>query len=315
MNDLAMAGPGLGAVHPAIDHALAAFDAPSACCASRAIADALAERLACDDPWTGSRLTGDGYPCEIAFATSDARVRFTVEPGAPSLAAGARLDVAARVLERLGDPAIPQAMVAGLREMQAAGPLSYGAWIGGRVGAHGFAGKLYVEVPPGAALRARSLQLPGREVTPRMVAYVPATGTFEAYFRARALEPGELAAVLVAIGAEQRAQQVHDFIEEAHGHRIRDRYPGPVGVSYGWPNPDRLTLYFYARSMWGPDAAIRRGFSHVARGLGADDGAYLRATEPMAERNDWKTWHGLFGLTLDTAGALSAAIGIRPVAP
>ena len=316
MNDLAEAGRPLTVpLDPAIDHALAAFGALAAQRASRSIGEALFERLAGDEPWGGSRLTGDGYPCEIAFATADTRVRFTVEPGERTLAPNERLELAAGVLERLGDPAIAPAVLAGLREMQSTGPLAYGAWVGGRVGAQGFTGKLYAEVPAGAPLRSRTLQLPHRELAPRMIAYVPASRAFEAYFRVRALEAGELAAVLAAAGCEQRAQAVHEFVEEAHGHRIRDRYPGPVGVSYGWPRPDRVTLYFYARAMWGPDAAIRRGFSRVARALGGDDTAYLRATSPMAERNDWKTWHGLFGLTLDAGGALSAAIGIRPVAP
>ena len=315
MNDLAIARTLPAHLHPAICWLLSAFEPSAADAALQTIGDALAERLAGDRPWSGSRLTGDGFPCEIGFATSDARVRFTIEPGMRALPPAERLDVAAQVLERLGDPAIPHAIIVGLREMQATGPLAYGAWVGGRVSAHGFAGKVYVETPAGAALKSRSLQLTDRELLPRMIAYAPASRAFEVYFRAPALEPGELAAVLVAAGGEHSARTVHELIEEARGRRIHDRYPGPVGVSYGWPPPDRVTLYFYARAMWGPDAAIRRGFSRLARSLGADDSVYLRATEPVSERNDWKTRHGLFAITLDAAGGVSAGIGIRPVAP
>ena len=302
-------------IHPAIDHALASFDAPRAGIAARAICAALAARLAGGgDPWGGSRLTGDGFPLEIAFSTADDRIRATVEPGARTLPAAARLEVVATILEGLGEP-VPRPVLDGLLAMQAAGPLAYGAWLGLRAGAQGVAGQAYVEVPRGAPLRARSLPLGSREVTPRMIAYTPSSASFEAYVRVRALEPGELPAVLAPIGGEARVPSLLEFIEEAHGYRIRERFPGPVGVSYGWPSSERVTLHFYARAMWGPDAAIRRGFCRVARGLGWDDATYLRATAPIAERNDWKTFHGLLAVTLDAGGAVSLGIGVRPVAP
>lgn len=316
MNDLAeSACIDVAAAHPAIAHVLSAFDASAAGAASRAIAEALAERLACEDPWVGSRLTGDGFPCEFAFSTADARVRFTVEPGARTLAPRERLDVAVHVLERLGHPPISRATITALRDMQASGELAYGAWIGGRAGPLGFTGKIYVEVPRGAALRSRSLAALARAASPRMIAFMPASAAFEAYLRIGTLSPAALPAVLAPVGGERHARAVHEFVEDVHGRRIHDRYPGHIGVSYDWPRAERLTMYFYAGALWGPDAAIRRGFSRAARMLGADDAPYLHATQPMAERDTWKTSHGLFGVTLDAAGGLSAAIGIRPLAP
>lgn len=319
MNDQAVAFPRKlvsEAIHPAIDHALSSFDAARARAAARATALALAGRLEGGrGAWGGSRLTGDGFPYELAFSTVDDRVRFTVEPGPCTLAPSSRLDVASQALVRLGEPAVPEPVLEDLRAMQACAPLTYGAWLGCRVGAAGAAGKVYVEMPAGAPFRARSLPLGARDLTPRMVAFSPSTGAFEAYFRVGFLAPGELPAVLVPAQGEGRAEWLHALIEDAHGRRIRDRFPGPVGVSYPWPHGDRVTLHFYARAMWGPDAAIRRGFSRVARNLGWDDRVYLRVTKPLADRNDWKTYHGLFGITLDVAGALSVGIGIRPLEP
>jgi hypothetical protein len=199
--------------------------------------------------------------------------------------------------------------------MQSGHDLAFGAWLGCRAGPQGVTAKLYAEVPAGASWRARSVDLGAQEAPPRIVAYLPASGTFEVYTRVRRAHPGEIPALLAAGGAEHHAAHVHDYIEELQGRRLRDRLPGPVGVSYEWPRGERVTLHFYARALWGPDAAIRREFSRAMRALRWDDAPYLRATEPIAERNDWRTYHGLVGVTLDGAGAVSLGIGIRPIAP
>lgn len=303
-------------IHPAIDHALSAFDAASARAAGHACMVALAERLAAsDDPWSGSRLTGDGLPFEISFCTADDRVRFTAEPGARSLAAGERLEAAARVVDWLGAPAIPLEVLRGLRSMQAGHELGFGAWIGCRAGAKGITTKVYVEVPDAVPFGARSVDPGVRGIAPRIVAYLPSSGTFEVYLRARKASPGELPALLASGGLEREGASALEYIELIHGHRLRDRLPGPVGVSYAWPKAGHVTLHFYARALWGPDAAIRRDFSRAGRALGWDDAPYLRATQAIAERNEWRTCHGLVGLTLDAAGTRALTIGLRPVAP
>lgn len=302
-------------LHPAIDYALSAFDTRRARIAAQAISAALAMRLAGGgDPWVGSHLTGDGFPFELGFSTADDRIRATVEPGARMLPAAARLGAAVSILEGLTEP-IPRTVFEGLQTMQAAGSLAYGTWIGLRASAQDVSGKIYVEVPHGVPLRARSLPFGSRKVIPRMIAYTPSSRTFEVYLRVHALEPSELPTVLSPIGGEAYAPWLHEFIEDARGYPIREHFPGPVGVSYGWPSSDNITLYFYARAMWGPDIAIRRGFSRVARGIGWDESRYLSATAPISKRNDWKTYHGLFAVTLDVVGVVSLGIGIRPVTP
>jgi hypothetical protein len=319
MTYLAHPSAGLGAIHPAIDHAPAAFPPADARLAAAVIRHACGGRIASADPdaWKGSRLTGDGFPFELGFATSDARLRFTVEPGTRTTAQHARLANAATVAAMVGGVvAAPQALE-GLRAMQEKAALAYGAWLGCRIGPGGADCKLYVEVPPGAPFRVESLVLEGREVTPRMVACDLASGAIEAYCRVRSLEPRHLPAVLASIGAEARAPDVFHFIEEAYGHRIRERLPGPsIGVSFvrNEARP-RVTLHFYARSLWGSDGGIRRGFSRVAQGTGWDDRAYQGVTEPLANRDEWRTYHGLFGLTVDASPNLALSIGVRPMAP
>jgi hypothetical protein len=322
MTDLAepfVHATGLGSIHPAIDHALSAFPAAEALQAAAAIRCACGPRLASGVPeaWTGSRLTGDGFPLEISFSTADPRLRFTVEPGGRGLPMRERLEFAASVVETVGGIGVPEATLSGLRAMQADTPLAYGAWVGCRTASSGTDCKLYVEVPRGAPMRVRSLVLDERDVVPRMLAYSPSGNSFEAYCRVPSLEPRHLPAVLEGIDGEARARWLLEFIEDAYGHRVRERLPGPsVGVSFlRHAQEKRVTLHFYARALWGSDSGIRRGFSRIARAIGWDDEAYLRVTAPLAERDEWRTYHGLFGITIDAAHCMFLSIGVRPIAP
>ena len=199
--------------------------------------------------------------------------------------------------------------------MQRGASLCYGAWIGCRVGPDGPVFKLYAEVPADRRLPehcASGFTLPDRPVVPRMVAYAPAKGMWESYVRVPSFEPIHLRAVLDFGGFLSMAARMVDLIEDAYGHAIRGRLPGPsVGVSYvdGVPG---VTLHFYARSLWGSDARIRRGVARVAGARGWGPERYLKVTEPLANRESWKTYHGLFGITVDSAG-ISFAVGVRPV--
>ena len=307
------------AVHPAIGRALSAFDQPLASSAE-GLARALLEARAGRTPpgrWGGSPLTGDGFPFELAFCTADHRLRFTVEPGAPDLEPSNRLDAANAVLRRLGAEAMPADLLEACRAMQGQGPLKYGAWISCRVGAEGCAFKRYVEVPAEAQgpLTQAPVRLPDRVVLMRMIGYSAGAETVETYARISSLEPRHVAAVLAPAGLEARAAECLAFIEAAYGHTIRGRLPGPsVGVSYvrGPGAAPRVTLHFYARALWGSDARIRTRFSCIAAAFGWNPDVYLRVTEPMHAREDWKTFHGLLGITLDPSG-MSLTIGVRPV--
>jgi hypothetical protein len=309
-------------IHPAIDHALTGFAPHIAGRAAEVIRQMLSDRYASDrsDSWSGSCLTGDGFPFELSFSTSDERARFTLEPGPSGLDPRRRLDVAESLINMTAASPLPSEVMETLKTIQTDGQLKYGAWIGCRISENDITLKLYSEVPLDGcrdSVDMPSLKLHHRAIIPKMIAYTPVSREFETYLRVPSFEPHELPAVLAPAGMEDRARWVMEFLEDAYGHVIRERLPGPsVGVSYasdqGLP---RVTLHFYARALWGSDARIRRGFSRVASMFGWNPESYLNVTRPIAERESWKCFHGIFGITLDRSSQASLTIGVRPVAP
>jgi hypothetical protein len=319
------AGPGLAipggpGLHPAISHALSSGPAALGERAEAVIRSLLRDRVADPSPdaWRSSRLTGDGFPFELAFSTADARVRFTLEPGMAKLHPRERLEVAIDAMRAAGSEPVPEEVAQHLGAMQAGAELAFGGWVGARVGLEETVFKLYAEIPPGApAMRLveRPIALGDRTAVQRMVAYAPAARAFEWYLRVPSLEPRHLPAVLGPAGKEAEASRLLEIVADAYGHPITGRLPGPsVGVSYlsgrGAPT---VTLHFYARALWGSDARIRRGFTRVAQQLGWDPEPYLEVTEPMATREDWRTFHGILGISLDRENGVSMTIGLRPV--
>jgi hypothetical protein len=306
-------------IHPAIDGALSLFAPTIAQDAGRLLRRMLDSRVqtAGGDPWRGSRLTGDGFPVEFSFSTADDRLRFTVEPGAPSLDPAHRIEIAMDILRHAGAP-IPTGIARSFRSLQHTGALEYGAWIGCRVAEGGAAFKLYAEVPEKTEpipFFGPRLVLPDRTVTTRMVAYSPGTKAFETYARVPSLEPRHVPALLAPAGLQHQAGEFLEFLVGAYGFSIRGRVPGPsVGVSYTTVGAEttRVTLYLVARVLWGSDSRIRREFVRVATPQGWNADAYLRLTDPIATREGWRTAHGLLGVTLD-ACTQSLSIGVRPV--
>ena len=304
----------------AIGHALSTCGLPIATRAADIIRVLLAERLASSEPgaWRSSRLTGDGFPFEIAFCTADDRLRFIAEPGSHELEPHHRLDLANELIGLLSEDQIPADVLNDLRAMQSDAPLRYGAWIGCRVSEERTVFKLYAEVPEGRTLSldCAPLELSDRRIVPRMLAYAPAKGEFESYVRVPSLEPCHLPAVLAPIGMEDRAPWLTQFLEDIYGYSMRGRLPGPsVGVSYVMEPPRAITLHFYARALWGSDARIRRNFAQLAQSFNSDTSAYLALTEPIATRESWQTFHGIAGITLTSFAEPSLTIGLRPVGP
>ena len=304
----------------AIDHALSTCGLPIARRATEIIRVLLSERFASSEPgaWHSSRLTGDGFPFEIAFCTTDDRLRFIAEPGSHDLEPSHRLDLASELICQLSDDQIPATVLNEIRAMQSDAPLRYGAWIGCRVSDERTVFKLYAELPEGRTLPldCAPLELSDRRIVPRMLAYSPAKGEFESYVRVPSLEPCHLPAVLAPIGIEDRAPWLIQFLEDAYGYSMRGRLPGPsVGVSYVMGTAPAITLHFYARALWGSDARIRRNFARLGQSFGWDTSSYLALTDPIATRESWQTFHGIVGITLTSLAEPSLTIGLRPVGP
>lgn len=305
------------ALHPAIEFALDAYDAGTAAAARAVIRALLSERLARDGmgAWDGSRLTGDGFPFELAVDTQDERLRFTVEPGAAALDPRRRLALAIARTSEAG--AIPPAMAEALASLQIAGPLAYGAWIGARVGEHGVAYKIYAEAPPHACAGAPlAMEAPPSAIL-RVLAYAPGSGEAEHYFRVATPDSEGLCALLRIASLEHCAPWLWEFVESAAGRSFAARLPGTsVGISYAGPPARRkATLFLYAGALWGADADIRIGFARVADALGWDAARYLRITAPLCANLSWRTRHGMLGVRFDAAMQPSLSLGVRVVAP
>lgn len=317
------------ALHPAIRAALDAHPAAAAARARTALAVLMRDRstATCPQAWSSSRLTGDGFPFEIAFATIDGDLRYTAEAAGPAIAPGGRLAAALDRLRKLGT-VVPAQAIALTRRLQTAGRMTYGAWVGGRHDPIRDDYKLYIEVPGGdAACRSGSLEpigmrpprLPDRSPMLRMVSYASAAKRWEAYYRIRSATADHLPRLLAPCGLEARAKELADFLADAYGQPFRDKLPGAsVGASYATTSDGKasvFTMFFYGRVFWGSDARIRRKFRHWADRAGWDATAYERVTAPLASRDGWTTHHGLLGFSVAEAGPVALSIGVRPVGP
>lgn len=285
------------------------------------IAAILASRLYAEGPdaFGGSKLTGDGFPVEFAVSTADETLRVTVEAGARNLTTRQRLELAISLIGSIDANALGEETLALVRSIvQADSPPAYGAWIGLRFGGGARRAKLYAQIAPNAdpgLLPLRLPRLPDRPAIPRMIG-CSARG-IELYLKLPSLLPAELAAVLEPAGLAKSAREVLDFIENLYSHEIRGRLPGPsVGVSFAQASGQVcVTLFFFARSLWGADSRIRQRFVQAAGVTWSGAHNYLEATAPIADREKWTTFHGLVGITLRTGAGPSLSIGFRPVSP
>lgn len=307
---------------PAIPRALAAWGRVARRAEDVARAG-LAARIAEDGnkAFGGSRLTGDGFPLEIAVSTGDARLRLTLEPGSRQLDPRRRLDVALTAIKAIAGHPVDSGELDRIRRLHQAGEggLRYGAWVGCRIDEHATAAKLYAELPravePGLLPSLRPL-LNDRPAVPCMIGIPAGSNAVELYWRLPSLRPTELPAVLAPAGLENEAPRLLDVLTEAYGHHIEGRLPGAsVGVSYALASGQvSVTLFLFARAVWGSDARIRSGFVRAA-GAAACRGPYCTATEPFAGRETWATWHGLLGITPTHGTCPLFTLGFRPVMP
>lgn len=314
---------GTRTLHPAIDQALGAFHADEACRAVAALQIMLRARTGTDDPraWSSARLTGNGFPVEFAFTTADDRLRYTVEPAGPDDGPRRRFEVAAGLLGMLSGSDLPEEPADALRWLQSRRELTYGAWLGGRHGPTDDEFKIYVEAPEADGPDELPFDLPrphpsGGIPRRRMIAYSPTARQYEVYYHLDALESYQLPRLLAPCGLESRTEELLDYLVEAYGRSFRAGQLGKsVGVSYtarASGEARSVTLFFFAGAFWGSDARIRQEFGRLSRAMGWDDSRYQRLTAELATCQTWKTFHGIFGVTLGRGGHLSISAGVRP---
>jgi hypothetical protein len=280
------------------------------------------------DRYFQSCLTMPGSPVEIAFATHDPALRYTIEPGPAELDRRARVDHAVGLLADLGAPTPPVDLLAQIRRWQAVGELRYGAHLGARHTAVEDRYKLYAELPREAGASAEPviedllgsaavLTGPERGAHLCLLGLDLASSALEAYYRVNALHPREIAPLMARIGLDHRAAELLDVLQSCTSTRLRHRLPGDAwGFSYaasaGAKQAPVFTLYTLARTLFGPDHWSREGVLGLAGRMGWDLGAYAEVSAPLLNRRRFVSYHGMFGLVIRPDAPLGAWIGLAP---
>jgi hypothetical protein len=277
-----------------------------------------------DHAWTTSRLTGDGYPVEFTFATRDDAIRYTVAPW-PDEPPRARLALACDVICELGSHPVPEDVADALLQLSVGSDEpEHGAWVGGRHADDEAAPdrfKLYVQAvagaEPGPALaRVPAPVLEAREVQLRLYGYEPGRNVHERYFHAPGLRRYEVRPLLRSAGLEHRTQELVELVSHCCGRPIGERIPGgSVGFSLAGPleQPAAVfTLFVFARALWGGDRRIRLALARLALERGWALDTYQRASEPLAGRDVYATYHGMAGFVVEGEKPIDVAIGLRP---
>lgn len=272
-----------------------------------------------------STLTLTGSPFEPACSLGASGLRYTVDSAPPGLPEARRLSHALVVLQRLRAPAPDADLVRRLAELQASGPLRFGAHIGVRHDDTADRYKLYVELPREAAQQADALvqailgskpvlNVPGRDARPALVGLDLASGGLEFYYRIENLHPLEIGTLLSRVGQADRAQEVLAMVSATQPTPIRHALPGATwGFSYV-AGEATFSLYSFARTLFGPDGWARAAILAMARRHGWDLGSYEAISAPLAQSRAFVGHHGIFGLVARAAGAPAPWIGFAPVA-
>lgn len=252
-----------------------------------------------------SGLTGDGFPFELSFTSADDDLRWTCALAGHATAQD-RMVVTSRVFEKLG----------GVVPCPLPVPHRFGAWLGGRHGTDGQTRyKLYLDpgfgpAPPDAPLGTGAVS--GFRATLQMIGYGPDAGRREFYYRFQSAGSHLLRCLAARAGLQHRADDLFVILKRQAGHRPWDRTS--IGVSYicqdGQIAP-QITVFLFARSLWGSDAAIRPAFLNCLTKAGRNPDPYAAASAPLHVYRRSCTWHGMVALTLTETDHFWG-IGLRP---
>jgi hypothetical protein len=314
--------------HPALERAmqLAAADSPAAVDRARScLGRLLAWTAGAPAAWSASTLSMNGFPVELALSSADPCFRYTVEIADPASACDRRLDEAVAALERLGAPIPSPEITARLGRLQSGQELKYGAWLGGRhrQASDGF--KLYAEIPRASAPDADSWShellgsppvRPGDDVRVEMIGYDESSRRIELYHQVLNMHPAGIRLLLRRAGLEARNDEVLGLLQACYPFPMRRELPSSVfGFSYSIPfdgGPVLLSLYTFAVALFGGDGFIRSRLLELGARHGWDLAWYAKLTEPLQDRRDATTCHGMFGITLAADGPLHLSIGLTP---
>ncbi|WIN00398.1 hypothetical protein ACTOB_004102 [Actinoplanes oblitus] len=254
--------------------------------------------------WRSSRLTGTGYPVELAWASRDAAVRWTCEVAGPETPEADRLRLARRVA---GSAVDAGPWLLAQREHR----LLWGAWLGWRQLDGVRHRKIYLELPdgrvPAGPWSAAAAELDSRVggLTWRM-AGLNDDGSVELY--ARALDPTwtalTSAAALVGDGS-----RLVGLVGGLVG------YPWPCGLSLVLApagTPVALTCFAIAKTVWACDAAARAAVLRTTDTVDHPAASRQLYAALSAGPDDGRWRHGMVGAGVDSTGRAWLQAGLRP---
>lgn len=258
--------------------------------------------------WRFSRLTNTGLPLEFAWSSRETALRYTVEVAPPEAPDAERLPLAAR---QLGWPHDPWPALAPWLALQQEQTLRFGAWLGARFSSAGPATKLYVDLPPGAALPAA---LPAAQPWLRSpslhwrMAGINADRSLELYAQSADLDRGRL----LDLGQGLFGTPVPGATLSRHLDLLcgGQDLPRPSGLSVVFDSelrPRALTWFCFAKAVFRDDAQVRQTL------LGAVGGAPAAVYAALADGPADGRWrHGMVGAGVDAGGSGWLQCGLRP---
>ena len=282
------------------------------------------------DAWAFSTLTQNGFPVELAMTAQEPGLRYTTEVAGPEVAMTDRLPHAERLLACLGAGSLPDERLAELRQLQASGPLKWGAWIGARHCPDGDRYKLYVEMPRAdsaavTALIGRYLgvtSLLPDEATPLIaIGLMPDSSRIELYFEFEPLELKywQISYLMHEVGLRSRSQDLLGLMEQVRGYRLgqaRPQLPPAIfGFSYALSTPGEppvFSLFGRVGMLLGGDGQIRRQLLRLADQMGWDFSRYAELTQPLSHWTWRNEHHNAIGFIVGPQGPPLLHLSLSP---
>jgi hypothetical protein len=273
--------------------------------------------------WAFSSLTGDGFPIEFTFASSDTAIRYTTEIAGPEVDEREKLARAEQFMMQL-EPGYSDGFSAIFRQIQSAGVLNYGVWMSGRHGAENDRYKLYIEVPKEGMAQAMLLlnqifgrtDLLNRLIELRLIGYEPAASRLEFYFYSQDLQVWEVKRLLNLCGLvhqEAALLSLLDLCFEGSLERILPRIHMGFSLSVSLTGEATVfSLFSPARSIWGGDGAIRRALRSISDQRNWNWESYVELSQPISAHTGWKTRHGAMSFVAMPQGDAALYVSLRP---
>jgi len=277
--------------------------------------------------FSSSALTMTGSPFEPAFSLASPGLRYTICPAPPTLPLSDSLEYSISLLSKLNVLLPESDYFSRLSKLQKNGTLTYGAQIGVRHSDREDSYKLYIEIPPEAAIEADMiaeeilgskplLNSSSRNARPTIFGIDLKKGTYEVYYRVENLHPLEIATLLSRINLSERAPELLAILSDTQRLRIKHELPGSTwGFSYSKENDSEYTfsLYTFANTLFGPDGWVRDGILSLGEKYNWNLKGYATMSQPLKGSRSHISHHGIFGLVMPPKMKPAAWIGLAPI--